>query len=456
MQCSAAKRLPPRVVSRRHAAGALRHAAVVALAILTATGFGRATAATDEPVPDEPVRSFAAYRLGGQITMRIAARDAAAAQAAADAAFAEAKRLDAILSDYDPDSELNRLMDLLSDGVPAEAPLSVRISADLDRCLFQAFTLAEQTDGAFDPTIGPLTHLWRRAKRRRRLPTSEAIADARRAIGFRKYAMLPRSGHGRRIAQRISIGRRDCQEALVDRKQPLISPTAAMVLRQASDRAALGLPSADLARLLPSDCPVAVDQWIDGDIAGVSAALIVTRCPPDPQFDLGGVAKGFVLDRLAVVLQEAGFERFLIDAGGDIVCRPGNGPAFKIGVAPTVGVKEPPQVFLPVPSGEFPRRLAVATSGDAAQFHTVDGRRYSHLIDPRTGEPIERRSSVTVVASTATHADAFASALSVLDPSAAIGLVDRSLPAGVRLSWIGKDGTEKVWTSQSWPHWRDE
>lgn len=95
------------------------------------------------------------------------------------AAFNRVHELDRRLSDYNPDSELNRLC---REAHRAPAP----VSGDLFRVLDHAQQLARQSSGAFDVTLGPLIHLWREARREARLPTAAAIAEARRRAGYRK------------------------------------------------------------------------------------------------------------------------------------------------------------------------------------------------------------------------------------------------------------------------------
>ncbi|MCE9544312.1 MAG: FAD:protein FMN transferase [Planctomycetia bacterium] len=97
---------------------------------------------------------------------------------AARAAFARINAINQALSDYDPQSELCRL----SAGSPSPKP--VPVSADLWSVLRQSQQLAERSDGAFDVTVGPLTTLWRRSRRERKLPTTQELAAARAAVGY--------------------------------------------------------------------------------------------------------------------------------------------------------------------------------------------------------------------------------------------------------------------------------
>ncbi len=132
---------------------------------------------------------------------------------------------------------------------------------------------------------------------------------------------------------------------------------------------------------------------------------------------LGGIAKGYAIDRAAAVLTGAGFANYLVDGGGDIIVsglRGGN--RWKLGLqdpraerGSLIGVVQL--------SGK-----ALVTSGDYERFRIVDGVRFHHLIDPRTGWPAGLCQSVSVVADTAEQADALATAIFVLGPELGLTL----------------------------------
>jgi FAD:protein FMN transferase len=117
--------------------------------------------------------------MGTLVSIKLYAADEAQARAAFRAAFDRIAQIDAALSDYLPDSELNRIC-REAVGRP------VRVSADLFEVAAAAQRLARETDGAFDITSGALTHLWREARRRQRVPDAEAIEAARLRCGYRK------------------------------------------------------------------------------------------------------------------------------------------------------------------------------------------------------------------------------------------------------------------------------
>ncbi len=106
-----------------------------------------------------------------------------AAKAAADAAFARVEALNAVLSDYDDESEISRLSRTSGSGK------AMPVSDDLWRVLERGQAVAARTDGAFDVTIGPLVNLWRRARRKQELPSPELIAEMRARVGFRNLKL---------------------------------------------------------------------------------------------------------------------------------------------------------------------------------------------------------------------------------------------------------------------------
>jgi hypothetical protein len=148
------------------------------------------------------------------------------------------------------------------------------------------------------------------------------------------------------------------------------------------------------------------------------------------QLDLGGIAKGFILDAALGTLRRAGFGRALIDAGGDLVV--GDAPPGRDGWT----VDLPNAARLP---REFVARAttltnaALSTSGPSMQFVEIDGRRYSHVIDPRSGAPLTSPLSAHVIHADATLADALATAATVLGPSALPALRARYPDARIEL-----------------------
>jgi thiamine biosynthesis lipoprotein len=132
--------------------------------------------------------------------------------------------------------------------------------------------------------------------------------------------------------------------------------------------------------------------------------------------DLGGIAKGYALDVAQKAMLESGATAGVLDLGGNLLVF-GHGERQAAIVAPD----DPESVVGEIAVGNG----AVATSGQYERFVEVAGRRRGHILDPRTGAPVAREGSVTVVAPTGLEADALSTALFVLGPDKAATLLAR-------------------------------
>ena len=138
---------------------------------------------------DAQVRyEFNELHMGVEVRIALYAPDEARARAAARVAFDRVAGLEDIMSDYRPKSEMRRLTETPDEWVP--------VSADLFRVLSRAVDVASATDGAFDPTIGPLVTLWREARRVHRLPDASERDVARALVDWRRIAL---DSAGRRV-----------------------------------------------------------------------------------------------------------------------------------------------------------------------------------------------------------------------------------------------------------------
>jgi thiamine biosynthesis lipoprotein len=142
----------------------------------------------------------------------------------------------------------------------------------------------------------------------------------------------------------------------------------------------------------------------------------------DIYVDLSAIAKGYGVDRVAELLEARGIGNYLVDIGGEERIK-GHGPEgtpWRIAIErPVAGEREVQRIFELSSS-------AVATSGSYRNYFEQAGKRYSHVIDPRTGWPITHKlTSVTVLSATAMHADALATALLVLGPEQGFRLAER-------------------------------
>lgn len=256
-------------------------------------------------------------------------------------------RVNARMSTYVADSELIRFN---------RAPVGtwLPVSAELVEVVAAAKAVAEQTGGAFDPTVAPLVALWGfGASPSPEPPSDAAVLAAMREVGHR---------HVR-----------------VRRSPPALAKARALSL------------------------------------------------------DLSGIAKGHAVDRLADTLEAAGCVAYLVELGGEIRAQ---------GVGPSGG---PWRLGVESPSGaghlDEPFKLhsaALATSGDYRLYRERDGRRDSHIIDPRSGYPVRHRlASVTVLAESARSADALATALMVLGEGDGLRFADE---AGLAALFVVRSG----------------
>jgi thiamine biosynthesis lipoprotein len=155
---------------------------------------------------------------------------------------------------------------------------------------------------------------------------------------------------------------------------------------------------------------------------------------PGMQLDLGGIGKGFAADEALKLLREKfGIKSALVAAAGDITC--GDPPPGKD--AWTVDIA-------PITKGQKPRTLrlanaSVSTSGDLEQFVVINGVRYSHVLDPKTGLGLTGRRSVTVIAANGTTADSMTKAVSVLPQEEALKLVEDTPGAAAYIVILHKD-----------------
>ena len=243
--------------------------------------------------------------------------------------------IDRQMSTYRPDSELSRFN-------AAAAGTWMPISSDTRSVIDEALRVGRLTDGAFDPTVGPIVDLWGFGPggQDQRVPSSEEIAAAQQAVGF---------------------------------------------------------AGVETRRDLPA----------------------VTKQDSGIRLDLSGVAKGFGVDKVAEHLDARGIDNYLVEVGGELRCH-GLGPNERPWRA---GIEKPTAA-----PGDLQRvvdlgREALATSGNYRIFFERDGRRYSHIVNPRTGRPVDHDlASASVVAATTMEADALSTSLLVLGAQAGLRL----------------------------------
>ncbi len=276
--------------------------------------------------------------MGVDARISLFAPDESAAADIARAGFVRLGELDAVLSDYRRDSELNHLA-----GAPPGLP--VPLGPDLENVLRASLRAAALTQGAFDPTIGPLVTIWRDVRRSRELPDGLELLVARRAVGACLIDLIPRPD--------------------------------------------------------PS-----------------SPAMAILRAP-NMRLDLGGVGKGYAAAAARDAVRARGAPRCLVSLAGDVAAGdpPPGREGWEIGIG--AGERRLGVVLL--------SNLSISTAGDTEQFTEIDGIRYAHIIDPRTGFPVENAPCVSVVSTDGAMADALDTGLVILGKRP-VGQVLASLP----------------------------
>lgn len=162
----------------------------------------------------------------------------------------------------------------------------------------------------------------------------------------------------------------------------------------------------------------------------------ITR--PGVGIDLGGIGKGLALDEGRAVLEAHGIDRHLIDFDGEVAA--GTPPPGRSAWFVTVSVPGASEATLELALVD----AAVSTSGDVNQHVVVDGRRYSHVLDPRTGLGLQSSIQVTVISPQGTTSDALATAGCVLGPDALRALIEARHPEASAIVVTGAAGAESI------------
>ena len=284
------------------------------------------------------------YAMGTMFDIAIYPPARAPADRAIEAALAEIVRLDHVLSHYDADSDLSRL-------VRSGRGRLVSVDPALYDALSQSLEISRRSGGSFDVTIGPLVRLWEAAQARGRMPSAEAIAKAKRCIGYQQVRLVG-----------------------PDRVQ------------------------------LDSDCL---------------------------SIDFGGIGKGYAVERAMRILEGAGIEHAVINAGQSSIAAIGH-PPDRAGWLVTAG-----------PSGsgldEIELRDSSLSTSRQARVPLGSGEPgYGGIIDPPRGRPVESSTTVVVRAASAAHADALSTTLVLLSIDEGKRLLE-GFPRASAL-WISEDG----------------
>lgn len=296
------------------------------------------------PQPDTPLVRVERVEphMGTRFQITVYAKDQQTGEKAIAAGFATIARMNKILSDYQSDSEVMRLC---AQGGGAPIP----VSPELMEITQKSLELSRKTEGAFDVTVGPLTLIWRRARKALLAPDNSEIEEARKKVGSHLIKLDPE----KRTIQLAKKGMR---------------------------------------------------------------------------LDFGGIGKGYAADKALAVIQSFGITRALVAAGGDITCSD-----------PPPGKKGWTVELIPLPGDVSRARFfslangAVSTSGDLEQFLEIGGKRFSHLLNPKTGMGTTTRKSATVVSKRGADADSLTKVVLLLDRSRAESILKEVAGTSARL-----------------------
>jgi thiamine biosynthesis lipoprotein len=313
-------------VSARAAIRAL--APVVALALVVAAA-ARPARADDRKV----VKTDTA--MGTIIQITFWTDDEPAAAAAAEAVFAEMRRLDALMTTWTEDSDVSRI------NTAAGTKKAVAVSDETFTVIARAVEISKKSKGVFDITVGAYAGVWKFDEDMDgELPDPALVAARKKLVNWK--------------------------DIVLDKKKKTVR------LKRKGMR-----------------------------------------------ITLGGIAKGYAVDRSAQLLWDAGFVDFILQAGGDMYVSGKKGAKpWVVGIRDPRGKREQSFAVAPVENHSF------STSGDYERAFVKDGVRYHHILDPRTGQPARASRSVTIKAKDAFTADAWSKVLFILGAEAAMKLVE--------------------------------
>ncbi|MDP4129761.1 MAG: FAD:protein FMN transferase [Bacteroidota bacterium] len=169
------------------------------------------------------------------------------------------------------------------------------------------------------------------------------------------------------------------------------------------------------------------------------------------KLDVGGLGKGFVAAAALEVLNQNGIYCAMVNAGGKIVT--GRPPPGKAGWL--IGINAPGEKQEILPLLLQLKCIAVATSGDLYQYVEINGKRYSHIVDPATGIGLTRRKNVTAIATDATTADWLATACSILSTGKSLKLI-RRIPGAALLITERRKGRIRERSSANFKNYLDK
>lgn len=323
--------------------------AVVALALLAATAPAFADRApVPAPARPDPDRKLEYHgkAMGTTISLYFWTDDEAKAAKAAEAVFAELKRIDLLMTTWTPDSEVSRI-----NAAAGDKPVAV--GAETFAVIERAQDVARRTRGLFDISVGAFAGLWKFDQDMDgTLPDPAEVKRRLALVGYRNIVL-------------------DKRKRTVFLKQKGMKIT------------------------------------------------------------LGGIAKGYAVDKCVALLHGLGFTSFMVQAGGDMYI------SGKKGDKPwVVGIRDPRGGPGSLFASTAIEDHSFSTSGDYERGFVKDGVRYHHILDPRTGQPARATRSVTVRAKDAFTADAWSKVLFILGWEEGTKLIAREKLADFEAAWV--------------------
>ena len=174
----------------------------------------------------------------------------------------------------------------------------------------------------------------------------------------------------------------------------------------------------------------------------------IIKSNPDMMFDFNAIAQGYSVDLTGEFLETKGIRSYLVDIGGEVLGRgeKPDGNSWVVGIEkPSTDIDSERQLKATISVSD----LAVATSGNYRKYYEVDGVRYSHTIDPKTGFPVNHTLlSATVVAESASTADGYATAFMVMGIDKARTFIETHPELEAYFIYSGSDGSLKTWMSK--------
>ena len=271
------------------------------------------------------------------------------------AALDEVDRIDALMSHYKPESPLSQLN-------REAGQHAVLVEPELFRFLERCVRYSQQSEGAFDVTVGPLMKAWGFFRGEGRIPWSFELWSVLRTVGYQHL--------------RLDSAQRTIQFA----------------------RSGMEL-------------------------------------------DLGGIAKGYAVDRVVELLKEQRIERAFVSAGGSTLfglSAPPDAPGWEVKVQDPLAPHDPKKSAATV----LLKNQCLSVSGSYEKFFKVRGVTYSHIMDPRTGRPVENMLSVAVITQNGTDGDALDNAFYVQGVEKGKALLP--LYPGIEVLFFLPDG-DKAW-----------